>query len=66
MKPYSLKKTPKGISGTRKSKVSCHRKRSLRVDKKAARRSWWNKNRISDEALEKLIKEIDVSQPQDL
>ena len=37
MKPYSAKKNPKGLSGCRKSCTSAHRKRSLRVDKKAAR-----------------------------
>lgn len=40
MKPYSpkLPGPTRGISGTRKSKASPHRKRCLRRDKKAARR----------------------------
>ena len=38
MKPYSQKSNPKALSGRRKSKDSEHRRRCLRVDKKAARR----------------------------
>jgi hypothetical protein len=38
MKPYSSKSFLKGISGRRKSKDTTHRRRCLRVDKKAARR----------------------------
>jgi hypothetical protein len=37
MKPYSTKRMTKGIGGCRKSKASPHRKRCLRVDKRAAR-----------------------------
>ncbi len=37
MKPYSKKRNPKGLAGCRKSKDSAHRRRCLRVDKKAAR-----------------------------
>lgn len=37
MKPYSSKRQTKGISGCRKSKDSCHRRRCLRTDKKSAR-----------------------------
>ena len=38
MKPYSPKRHTKGIAGRRRSCDTPHRKRCLRVDKKAARR----------------------------
>lgn len=37
MRPYSKSRKTKGISGTRRSVDSCHRRRCLRWDKKTAR-----------------------------
>jgi hypothetical protein len=37
MKPYSDTRDTKGLAGCRRSKDTPHRKRCLRVDKKAAR-----------------------------
>lgn len=48
MKPYSKNKGTKGLAGCRKSTDTPHRRRSLRVDKKAARQAakeeLWNAN----------------------
>ena len=38
MKPYSDIRATRGLAGRRRSCDSCHRRRCLRIDKKAARR----------------------------
>jgi hypothetical protein len=37
VKPYAKNSSPKGVSGRRKSCDTCHRRRCLRTDRKAAR-----------------------------